>query len=141
MSALKKLEAEVSSWPEVSVHPHRFAGREFRVGDAEVGHVHIGGVVDIPFPRPLRDALLAQGLAEEHRWAPNSGWVTFHMRSDHDLQQATWLLRLSYLRYELKSASDPNALLERESDELRLDPQLKSIVGQLIPRAAAASHS
>jgi len=141
VSALKKLETEVSSWPEISVHPHRFGGKEFRLGDAEVGHFHIGGVVDIPFPRALRDALLAQELAEEHRWVPNSGWVTFHMRSDDDLQHATWLLRLSYLRYELKSASDPNALLERKSDELRLEPQLKSIVGQLIPRAAAASHS
>ena len=70
MSALKKLETEVSSWPEVSVHPHRFGGKEFHLWDAEVGHFHIGGVVDIPFPRALRDALLAQELAEEHRWGP-----------------------------------------------------------------------
>jgi len=35
---LKTLEAEVSAWPSISIHPHRFGGREFRFGNAEVGH-------------------------------------------------------------------------------------------------------
>jgi hypothetical protein len=48
---LKKLEDKVSTWPQVSVHPHRFGDREFRFGSAEIGHVHAGGMVDIPFPR------------------------------------------------------------------------------------------
>jgi hypothetical protein len=39
--------------------------------------VHECGVVDILFPRSIRDALLAEGLAEEHRWVPNSGWAHF----------------------------------------------------------------
>jgi hypothetical protein len=59
MKRLKRLEQEVSAWPEMSVHAHRFGGTEFRFGSAEVGHVHEGGVVDIPFPRSVRDALLA----------------------------------------------------------------------------------
>jgi len=67
MKHLKRLEEEVSAWPEISVHAHRFGGSEFRFGSAEVGHVHEGGVVEIPFPRSVRDALLAEGLAEEHR--------------------------------------------------------------------------
>ena len=81
MKHLKRLEEEVAAWPQISVHAHRFGGREFRFGSAEVGHVHQGGMVDIPFPRSVRDALLAEGLAEEHRWVPNSGWITFHIRS------------------------------------------------------------
>lgn len=44
--------------------------------------MHQGGIVDIPFPRPGRDALLAEGLAEEHRWVPNSGRITFHVRGE-----------------------------------------------------------
>src|SRR6185312_3974279 len=75
MKSLKTLEDEIASWPHISVHPHRFAAKEFLVGNAEVGHVHQGGIVDIPFPRSWRDALLAQGLAEEHRCVPNSGWA------------------------------------------------------------------
>lgn len=95
MRHLKTIEDEISTWASVSVHPHRFGGREFRFGNAEIGHVHTGGTVDVPFPRSLRDALLAEGLAEEHHWVPNSGWVTFHIRSGGDLRHALSLLRLS----------------------------------------------
>src|SRR6266481_4887118 len=76
MRQMKKLEEQVGAWQHVSVHPHRFGGREFRFGNAELGHVHLGGTVDIPFPRAVRDALLADGLAEQHHWVPNSGWTT-----------------------------------------------------------------
>ena len=76
MNGLKMLEETISKWPNVSIHSHRFGGTEFCVESAEIGHIHPGGVVDIPFPRPVRDALLAHGLAEEHRWVPNSGWIT-----------------------------------------------------------------
>jgi hypothetical protein len=54
---------------------------EFRFRSAEIGHVHEGGIVDIPFPRSVRDALLDERLAEEHYWVPNSGWVTYRVRS------------------------------------------------------------
>jgi Family of unknown function (DUF5519) len=132
---LKKLEEEVSAWPQVSVHLHRFGGKEFRFGRAEIGHVHVGGVVDIPFPRSIRDALLAEGLAEEHRWVPNSGWTTFRMRSEEDLQHALWLMRLSYVRYAVKTASDPRGLLEQESGQLQLSPKFRSLLEPLVPPA------
>src|SRR5215469_14793415 len=51
---------ELSSWQDVSTHPHRFGGREFRFKVAEIGHIHTGGTVDIPFPRTVRDALLTK---------------------------------------------------------------------------------
>jgi hypothetical protein len=98
--------------------------------------VHTGGVVDIPFPRSVRDVLLAEGLAEEHRWVPRSGWITFRVRSDEDLRQALWLMRLSYVRYALKTASDPRGLLERESEELHLTPQLTSLLEPFVPKTA-----
>jgi hypothetical protein len=138
MNYLKKLEDEVSAWQNISVHPHRFGGGEFRFGSAEVGHVHIGGIVDIPFPRSLRDALLAKGLAEEHHWVPNSGWITFRMRSESevDLSHALWLMRLSYVRYAVKTVSDPRGLLEQESEELHLSPDFKSLLEPFVPRTA-----
>jgi Luciferase len=138
MNHLKKLEDEMSTWPRVSVHPHRFGGREFLFGRAEIGHVHIGGTVDVPFPRAVRDALLAEGLAEEHRWVPNSGWITFRARSEADLEHALWLMRLSYLRYVLKSDSDPVALFEHESEALHLSPQFKSLLEQFVPAKVRA---
>ena len=128
MTYLKRLEEEVSTWPNISVYPHRFGGMEFQFGDAEFGHVHTNGIVDIPFPRLVRDALLADGLAEEHRWVPNSGWITFQMRGEEDLSHALWLVRLSHLRYALKTATDPQKLFEQESEELRLSPRFKSLL-------------
>src|SRR6266566_2539895 len=109
MKHLKRLEEYVSTRPNISVHPHRFGVREFRFGSAEVGHIHAAGIVDIPFPRSVHDVLLAEGLAEEHRWVPNSGWITFRVRcrSEEVLRDAIWLMRLSYLRYALKKASEP----------------------------------
>jgi hypothetical protein len=138
MNALKKLEAEVSGWPQMSVHPHRFGGREFRFGRAEVGHVHIGGIVDIPFTRPVHDALLAEGLAEEHRWVPNSGWITFRIRREQDFDHALWLMRLSYLRYSLKTAADPQKLFAQEGERLRLSPRFKSLLEPFLPKNTGA---
>jgi hypothetical protein len=139
MTQMRKLEEQVAAWPHVSVHPHRFGGREFRFGDAELGHLHLGGTVDIPFPRAVRDALLAAGLAEEHRWVPNSGWTTYHVRSEGDLQHALWLMRLSYLRYALKTASDPGAMLEHESEALGLSTNLRSLLQQHLPTKGRAT--
>jgi hypothetical protein len=133
MQPLMKLEDTVASWPQVSVHPHRFGGREFRYANAEVGQVHDGGIVDIPLPRSIRDALLMEGLAEEHRWAPNSGWVTYRIRSNEDLQHAVWLMRLSYFRYAIKSADDPRELFVEASRELQLTAQFKSLLEQFVP--------
>jgi hypothetical protein len=130
MHALKKLEDIVGSWAQISVHPHRLGGREFRLAHAEVGHVHEGGIVDIPFPRSIRDALLAEGLAEEHHWVPNSGWITFRVRSEKDLQHAVWLMRLSYFRYALKTAADPQELFAEVSRELRLTAPFSSLLEQ-----------
>jgi hypothetical protein len=136
MNLLKTLETEVSAWPDVSIHPHRFGGREFRFGNAEVGHVHTGGIVDIPFPRPVRDALLAEGLAEEHHWVPNSGWITFQIRSEEGLSHARWLLRLSYLRYALKRATAPRKLFKQESEQLQLSPKFKSLLEPFVRKTA-----
>jgi len=136
---LRRLEEEVSTWPHVSVHAHRFGGPEFLFDQAEVGHVHIGGIVDIPFPRSVHNLLLAEGLAEEHHWVQNSGWITFQMRSESedDLRHALWLMRLSYLRYALKTASEPRKLFEEECEQLRLSPEFKSLLEPFVPKTAS----
>jgi hypothetical protein len=131
----KELEDEISAWPNISVHPHRFGGKEFLFGSAEVGHVHAGRIVDVPFPRSVRDALLANGLAEEHRWVPNSGWTTFRVGSEEDLSHALWLMRLSYIRYALKTATDPRGLLEQESEDLNLSPEFRALLEKFVPNA------
>jgi hypothetical protein len=138
MKYMKALEDEVSCWSRISVRPHRFGGREFLFGAAEVGHVHANGIVDIPFTRPLHDLLLAERRAERHRWVPNSGWITFHIRSEQDISHALWLMRLSYLRYALKEATDPRRLFDQESEELRLSPRFRSLLEPFVPKNTGA---
>ena len=136
MNNCKKLAVAISEWPQISIHPHRFGGMEFEFGDAEVGHVHTNGIVDIPFPRSIRDALLAGSLAEEHHWVPNSGWITFQMRGEEDLSHALWLMRLSYVRYALKTSTDPQKLFEQESEELHLSPPFKLLLEPFMHKTA-----
>jgi hypothetical protein len=136
---VEKLCGQVSGWPGVSLHSHRFGGTEFRFGSAEVGHVHRGGIVDIPFPRSIHDALLAEGLAEEHRWVPNSGWITFHMRNEEDLSHALWLMRLSFLRYALKTSADPEKLFQEASNDLKLTPHFALLLMQFLPREVTSA--
>src|SRR4029077_14794343 len=124
MVCLTKLK--ISEWPHVSIRPHRFGGRKFRFGHAEMEHMHTGGVVDRPFPRSIRDTLLDQGLADEHYWVPNSGWITFRVRNEDDLRRALGLMRLSYLGYALKTASDSRGLVDEESEGLHLNHRFTS---------------
>lgn len=133
-SLTKLLEAQVASWPNVSVASHRFGGREFRFQKAEIGHVHFWGDVDIPFPSKIHDILIADGRVQRHRWVPDSGWVTFRMSSADDLDRALWLMRLSYLRYALKNDGDPHGLLRREAEHMQIDTRIVALLGQFIPR-------
>jgi hypothetical protein len=79
---------------------------------------------------------LEDRLAEEHHWAPNSGWITFQIRTEEDLSHGVWLMRLSYLRYALKTSADPQKLFEHESEQLRLSPAFKLLLEPFVPKTA-----
>lgn len=64
------------------------------------------------------------------------GWITFQMRGEEDLRHALWLMRLSYLRYALKTSTDPRKLFEQESEELRLSPRFKFLFEPFVPKTA-----
>ena len=61
------------------------------------------------------------------------------MRSEReeDLSHALWLMRLSYLRYALKTASEPRKLFEEECEQLRLSPEFKSLLEPFVPKTAS----
>jgi predicted DNA-binding protein (MmcQ/YjbR family) len=52
--------------------------------------------VDIPFPKHVRDEVVAAGDAEPHHILPHTGWVSVFLRADEDVQRAIALLRRSY---------------------------------------------
>ena len=140
-SRSKSLSEEIANWPQVSVAPHRFGGHEFRFQRAEIGHVHFWGDVDIPFPRAIHDILIEDGFAQQHLWLPDSGWITYRMSNSDGQSHALCLLRLSYLRYALKTSPDPVDVLNREADRMKLSEKLTSLLGRFIPPGARAAAS
>jgi hypothetical protein len=134
---MKALVDDVSSWPGVSSHEHRFGGVEFRVGEREIGHVHSFGIVDIPFTVKIRESLIRTGMAEHHHWLPKSGWTTVRVK-EHGATTARALLRFSYLRILAKSpepASADGAQTELES--FAIDPEVLMAAGIQVPVAKA----
>src|SRR3954449_6864845 len=94
-SIQERIVSEVTSWPGVTIAPHRFGGVEFRVGRRELGHLHGGHLADLPFPRRIRDELVAAGRAEAHHVLPDTGWVSLRIRSPQDVDRAIELFRLN----------------------------------------------
>ena len=86
----------VTSWPGVTAHPHRFGGVEYGIGRREIGHIHGDHLVDIPFPKRVREEIVAAGRAQPHHILPETGWVSFYLRQETDVEQAIALLRESY---------------------------------------------
>lgn len=99
--------------------------------NAEVGHIHHGGAVHIPFPNPLHDELLVQELAETHQYAPDR-MVSFRIQSADDVEHALWLMRLSNIRYALKQAAAPGSMLDEESERPKLSPRLRALMEPLV---------
>lgn len=84
------------TWTLVEIHPHRFGGMEFRLGTREIGHIHGDVLVDIPFPTKIRHELVAAGEAEPHHILPETGWVSFYLREEKDVERAIALLERSH---------------------------------------------
>ena len=69
---------------------------EFNLGRREIGHIHGDSLVDIPFPKKVRDEIIAAGRAQPHHLLSESGWVSFYLRQEGDVARAIDLLRISY---------------------------------------------
>lgn len=90
------IRAAVVEWPGIEALPHRFGGTEYRLGTREIGHVHGDDLLDVPFPKKVRDQVIAEGRAQPHHILPESGWVSFYLRQKADVERAIALLRESY---------------------------------------------
>src|SRR5918999_2937278 len=97
-SIRERIEVEVSGWPGVETKPHRFNGVEFRVRGHEIGHLHGERLADLPFPVRMRKELVAEGKARPHHVLPETGWVSYPIRGEQDVEGVLELFRLNYER-------------------------------------------
>lgn len=98
MRVSEKIEQEVLGWAGTEVRPHRFNGVEFRVNGHEIGHLHGDRLADLPFPRRVREELVADGKARLHHVLPQTGWVSYPIRGEEDIEGALELFRRNYER-------------------------------------------
>jgi len=126
-----EIVAQVSLWDGVSAHPHRFGGTEFRLGNVEIGHIHGNHMADLPFTRKIREMLVADGEANVHHLLPETGWISFYLRRDSDVNQAVKLFRMSYLQKCLRRArgDDKQVLLDELSLLIASDGLKSALVG------------
>ena len=128
---IELIKQTVTGWPGMTANPHRFGGLEFNLGTVEVGHIHSNGMVDIPFNSKIRTQLLIEKKAEPHHLLPETGWISFYIRSEADVEQALWLFRLSYLfnatRGSQKTALKDVLNVPAEVEALHLSAALRAV--------------
>ncbi len=95
-----RVTTEILSWPGVSQHEHRFGGAEFRLGNRELGHIHLEGWADFPFTARIREMLVETGRVTPHKFGV-TGWVS---RDLDDPDEVVELFRLSYERAQVAEA-------------------------------------
>ena len=99
----------VSSWPGVNatVHWHlcdqtRVDGVDFYLGDDELGHLHLDGVIHLSSDPKLGNLLVLEGAAKPFRYV--RGWVeaeALHIGAD----AAVALFRRNYDQLQINGAS------------------------------------
>jgi Family of unknown function (DUF5519) len=94
----ERIVEAVTSWPGITTGVGRFGETEFHVAGRQIGHVHGDFQADIPFPRRVRDELVAAGRAQPHHIHPESTWTTRLIDSDADADDVVALLRINYDR-------------------------------------------
>ena len=95
---LAQVEREVTSWPGVTTGGTGRGGLQFSYGRVELGHLHGSSFADLPFPKKVRDELIAQGRASVHDPLHNSGWVRRRMDASGDVEAVIGLFRMNYDR-------------------------------------------
>lgn len=97
----QRVVQEVTTWPGISTRPAPFGGGiEFVVKGRAIGHVHVEGEsqADIPFPRAIRDQLVAESRTGPHHIYPDSTWTTRPIHSAADADEVVDLFRINYDR-------------------------------------------
>ncbi len=112
----QQIEHEILAWPgvsKVSFGGGRGQGgfwvppaTSYRFGRRELGHIHVTGEADLPFPQKLYHELIGDGRAQPHG-AGFKGVVTFTIRTPDDVAGAVELFRMNYER--AKAARDKTA--------------------------------
>ncbi|HEX8898634.1 MAG TPA: luciferase family protein [Chthoniobacterales bacterium] len=95
LRAISAIESAVRDWSGMRVGVHRLGGVGFFFRGRESSHIHGNGLLDCFVGRAKRDELVRDGRALPHHVFPNSGWISFWVRGEEDVQAALELIRIA----------------------------------------------
>ncbi|MDP9474406.1 MAG: DUF5519 family protein [Actinomycetota bacterium] len=110
-----RIGREVGSWPGVSTGETDRGGPGFYYGKVELGHLHGDTSADLPFPKKVRDGLIAEGRASVHPPLPDSGWVRRRMSGPEDVEAVIGLFRENYERARARDERRAERQTERRA--------------------------
>ena len=90
-------------WPAVTTGDTARGALPFSSGRVALGHLHGSSFADLPFPKKIRDRLIAQGRASVHPPLPDSGWVRRRMDGPEDAEAVIELFRMNYDRARVRA--------------------------------------
>jgi len=93
-----QIQHEVGSWPDVRVDVYGGGMIFFHVGRREIGHLHGDRLADLPVPVRIREQWVAAGKASLHYLHPNTGWISYYIKGEQDIDAVVELFRLNYER-------------------------------------------
>lgn len=100
---LELIEQELKGWPGVTTGDMGRGSLQFRYGKVELGHLHGSSFADLPFPKKIRDELIAEGRASVHDPLPNSGWVRRRIDGPGDAEAVIELFGMNYDRAKARA--------------------------------------
>ena len=95
LRAMETFENAVRRKYTIQRRPHRFGGVGFFIGTTEIGHLHGNGLLDLFVGRSFRAEQVRQGRALPHHVFPESGWISFWLKSPADIAQALALFEIA----------------------------------------------
>jgi len=95
LRAMEMFENAVCGKYAIQKRPHRFGGVGFFIGTTEIGHLHGNGLLDLFVGKSFRTEQVRQGHALPHHVFPDSGWISFWLRSPADLARALDLFEIA----------------------------------------------
>lgn len=137
-SVEESIVSQVSTWDGVTAEERRAGRVEFMFGGEDFGHIDDDGSLDLPLSIPVREALVAAGRTEPHPMYGNTGWTTFDIRGESDVEEAVALLRLAYVYYILELSHDDGKAsladgidLEAELEAFGADEALRTVMVEM----------
>jgi len=95
LGAMEMFEKAACYRNTIQRHPHQYGGIGFFVGKTEVGHLHGNGLLDLFVGKSNQAEEVRAGRALPHHVFPESGWISFWLRTPTDVDLALELFDLA----------------------------------------------